>query len=116
MASKKKNILKTHSCDNNQNHFCYTFTKYEILKYRKNITGKVREMYAKYFNIKFPEWAESWALHIICSACNLMLYKCEKGGNNASLKFIVPVIWEKLQNESDCYLCMDDEKNRGFST
>ena len=29
--------------------------KYEIPKYRKNITGKIRDMYAKYFNIKFLE-------------------------------------------------------------
>ena len=47
----------------------------------------------------FPERDESWAPHIICSACNLLLYKCEESENNASLKFIVPAIFEKPQNE-----------------
>ena len=40
-----------------------------------------------------------------------MLYKCEESENNASLEFIVPAIWEKPQNERDCYFCMNDAKN-----
>ena len=52
-------------------------------------------MYAKYFNIIFPDRDESWGPHIICSACNLMLYKCEESENSANLKFIVQAIWEK---------------------
>ena len=71
-------------------------------------------MYAKYFNIKFPERGDSWASHIIYFPCNLMLYKCEECENNASLKFIVPAIWEKPQNKRDCYFCMNDVKRWGF--
>ena len=33
---------------------------------------------------------------------------------NASLKFIIPAIWEKLQNERDCYFCMKDAKKWGI--
>ena len=67
-------------------------------------------MYAKYFNMKFSERDENWAPHIICSACNLMLYKCEESENNASLKFIVPGTWKKLQNKRDCHFNMNDAK------
>ena len=71
-------------------------------------------MYAKYFNIKFPERDESWALHIICSACNLMLYKREECESSASMKFILPEIWKKPQNERDCYFCISNPKKWGI--
>ena len=67
-------------------------------------------MYAKYFNIKFPERDESWDPLKICPACNLMLYNREESENNASLKFIVPAIWENPQNERNCYFFMNDVK------
>ena len=71
-------------------------------------------MYEKYFNIKFLERDESWAPHTIHSTCYLMLYKWEESENNASLKFIVPVIWEKPQNERNYYFCMNDAKKWGI--
>ena len=41
-------------------------------------------------------------------------YKCKESENNASLKFIVPAIWEKPQNERDCTFCMDNAKKWGI--
>ena len=116
MASKTENLKETHSCENNQSRLWHICTKYEIPKYRKNIIGNIRDTYAKYFNIKFPQRDESWAPHIIYSACNLMLYKCEESENNASSKFIIPVIWEKLQNERDGFFYMNNAKNEEFLT
>ena len=71
-------------------------------------------MYEKYFNIKLPERDERCAPRIICSDCNLILYKCEESDNNESLKFIVPTIWEKPQNEWDSYFCLNDAKKMGI--
>ena len=51
---------------------------------------------------------------MIYRACNLMLYKCEESENNASLKFIVPAIWEKPQNGTDYYFSINGVKKLGI--
>ena len=43
-----------------------------------------------------------------------MLFKCVESKNNVSLEFTVPAIWEKPQNERDCYFCMNDAKKWGI--
>ena len=55
---------KRRSCKNNPNTFCYICGELTLLKYRRNLTDKIKPLYYAYFGLRL-ETKIKFGLHTI---------------------------------------------------
>lgn len=97
-------------CRNDPEKFCYICGELTLIKYRRNITDRIRRIYFAYFGCKIGDQDKPWAPHYCCCDCTNDLNLWFSGKKN-SLKFAIPMIWrEQKDHHTDCYFCITDIK------
>ena len=60
-------------CVNSVNSFCYICGEITFLAQKRNLTPLVKTAYYHYFGIKIGDQDKSWAPHICCNSCSVIL-------------------------------------------
>lgn len=110
LASEGYNITRSvsHICNKNSDWFCYICGEFEVAKYRRPFSNKLKKVYEDCFGIQITNWNATWVPHTVCGRCHTMLIRWEQTRKQESLKFSKPMIWSAPTNLKNCYFCMTD--------
>ena len=66
---------KRRSCKNDPDTFCYIRGELTLLKYRRNLTDKIKRLYYAYFGCAVGDLDKVWSPHYCCLDCSGKLSK-----------------------------------------
>lgn len=102
-------------CVNSVNNFCYICGEITFSSQKRNLTPLVKTAYQHYFGMKVGDQDKSWAPHICCNSCSVLLREWLKN-KKRSMAFGVPMVWREPTNHiDDCYFCSTPPINAGLS-
>ena len=73
---------KSRSCKNDPDTFCYICGELTLLKYRRNLTDKIKHLYYACFGCAVGDQDKVWSPHYCCLDCSTLSLGC----SNNSLK------------------------------
>ena len=62
-----------HTCNKDQDSFCFICSEFEVVKYRKSLTEKLKSMYSNCFNIKITNHDKGCKRNKVWGRCYKML-------------------------------------------
>ena len=102
-------------CVNLVNNFCYICGEITFSSQKRNLTPLVKTAYQHYFGMKVGDQDKSWAPHICCNSCSVILREWLKN-KKRSMAFAVPMVWREPTNHiDDCYFCLTPPIKAGLS-
>lgn len=102
-------------CVNSVDSFCYICGEITFLAQKRKMTPIVKTAYEHYFGVKVGDQDKSWAPHICCNSCSVILREWLKNKNRA-MAFAVPMVWREPTNHTDdCYFCLTPPIKQGLS-
>jgi len=108
LASVEYNVTRnnSHECDKSPDTFCFVCGEFEVSKYRRPLSDKLKSLYRDCFSIEITNQDVNWAPHIVCGACYMMLMRWGKTGKSERLRFTKPMVWSAPSCRENCYFCM----------
>ena len=104
---------KRRSCKNDTDTFRYICGELTLLKYRRNLTDKIKRLYYAYFGCAVGDQGKVWSPHYCCLDCSGELSRWFLG-KKVDMGFAVPMIWrEQKDHITDCYFCLT--KTKGYN-
>ena len=104
---------KSRSCKNDPDTFCYICGELTLLKYRRNLTDKIKRLYYPYFGCAVGDQDKVWSPQYCCLDCSGKPSKWFSG-KKVYMGFAVPMIWrEQRDHITDCYFCLT--KTKGYN-
>ena len=89
---------KRQSCKNDPDTFCYICGELTLLKYRRNLTGKIKRLYYAYFACATGDQDKVWSPHYCCLDCSGKLSKWFSW-KKVDMGFAVPMIWREQRDQ-----------------
>ena len=97
--------LRSRSCKNHPDSFCYICSEFKITDARNRVTEFIQKAYHACFGVQPGDQDKPWAPHVVCENCVEHLRQWTQGSRKA-LTFAIPMIWREPKNHTnDCYLC-----------
>ena len=97
--------LRSRSCKNHPDSFCYICSEFEINDERNRATEFIQKAYHAYFGVQLGDQDKPWAPHVVCETCVEHLRQWTQGSRKA-LKLGIPMTWKEPKNYTDdCYFC-----------
>ena len=112
-SSSKSNMAcssSEHCCNKNVDAFCYICAKYHLSGDRRKISDNIKSLYKNCFGCDIHNQDKKWIPHEICSACYMMMSRCNSEKNTGNLKFVKPAYWEEPSCAENCYICLTNVK------
>jgi len=71
LASVEYNVTRNNSyeCDKSPDAFCFVCDEFEVSKYRRPLSDKLKYLYRDCFSFEITNQDVNWVPHIIYSAC-----------------------------------------------
>lgn len=102
-------------CLNKSDNFCYICGDVTFAAQKRPMTPLVKTAYHHYFGMKVGDQDKTWAPHICCNSCSVILRGWIRK-NGRSMPFGIPMIWREPTNHVDnCYFCIVPPIKKGIS-
>ena len=102
---------KRRSCKKDPDTFCYICGELTLLKYRRNLTDKIKRLYYAYFGCGVVDQDKVRSPHYCCLDCSSKRSKWFSG-KKVDMGFAVPMIWrEQRDHITDWYFCLTKTKS-----